>query len=77
LTDKPFNVNFFCHQPAVLDAARDAAWVSHLQGHLDEFGGSISLPLKEIYQSFIVDTGMQQLVLELPPAVVSFHFGLP
>ncbi|MFX5656705.1 nitronate monooxygenase, partial [Acinetobacter baumannii] len=54
-----------------------AAWVSHLQGHLDEFGGSISLPLKEIYQSFIVDTGMQQLVLELPPAVVSFHFGLP
>lgn len=77
LTDKPFNVNVFCHQPAALDAARDAAWIKHLQGHLDEFGGSISLPLKEIYQSFIVDTDMQQLLLEQPPAVVSFHFGLP
>ncbi|MCP1573889.1 nitronate monooxygenase [Herbaspirillum rubrisubalbicans] len=77
LTEKPFNVNFFCHQPAVLDAARDAAWIQHLQAHLDEFGGSISLPLKEIYPSFIVDTDMQQLMLEQPPAVVSFHFGLP
>ncbi|MRT31235.1 nitronate monooxygenase family protein [Herbaspirillum sp. CAH-3] len=77
LTDKPFNVNVFCHQPAALDAARDAAWIKHLQGHLDEFGGSINLPLKEIYQSFIVDSDMQQLLLEQPPAVVSFHFGLP
>ncbi|WP_044530577.1 NAD(P)H-dependent flavin oxidoreductase, partial [Herbaspirillum sp. B65] len=55
----------------------DAAWIQHLQAHLDEFGGSISLPLKEIYPSFIVDTDMQQLMLEQPPAVVSFHFGLP
>ncbi len=77
LTAKPFNVNFFCHQPAQLDATRDAAWLQHLQGHLDEFGGSITLPLKEIYQSFKVDTGMQQLMLEQPPKVVSFHFGLP
>ena len=25
-TDKPFNVNFFCHVPPVGDAARETAW---------------------------------------------------
>lgn len=77
LTERPFNVNFFCHQPAQPDAARDAAWLAHLQPVLAEFGGTISTPLKEIYRSFAVDTEMQQLLLEQPPAVVSFHFGLP
>lgn len=77
LTDQPYNVNFFCHQPAVLDAARDEAWLRHLHPFIEEFGGHIGAPLKEIYQSFVVDTDMQQLMLEQPPAVVSFHFGLP
>src|SRR5512141_561719 len=25
-TDRPFNVNFFCHAPPAPDAAREAAW---------------------------------------------------
>ena len=29
-TDRPFNVNVFCHQPAVADAAREAAWLAQL-----------------------------------------------
>lgn len=77
LTEKPYNVNVFCHQPAVLDSERDRAWLAHLQPLLDEFGGRIAAPLKEIYQSFNTDTQMQQVVLEHAPAVVSFHFGLP
>ena len=27
LTDKPFNVNLFCHQPAVHDAVRESQWL--------------------------------------------------
>jgi nitronate monooxygenase len=77
LTKRPFNVNFFCHQPAQLDAAKDAAWLAHLKPLLDEFGGTVTLPLKEIYTSFVVDDEMQQLLLASPPAVMSFHFGLP
>lgn len=77
LTTRPFSANFFCHTPAQLDATKDAAWIKHLQPFLDEFGANISLPLKEIYQSFTSDTEMQNLLLQQPPAVISFHFGLP
>ncbi|KAF1041269.1 MAG: Nitronate monooxygenase [Herbaspirillum frisingense] len=77
LTAQPFSVNFFCHWPAELDADKDQAWIRHLQPYLDEFGGEIATPLKEIYKSFVADRAMQTLMLEQPPAVVSFHFGLP
>src|SRR5205085_7138185 len=29
-TDRPFNVNVFCHRPAAADAAREAAWLARL-----------------------------------------------
>ncbi|MBB3211814.1 nitronate monooxygenase [Herbaspirillum sp. Sphag1AN] len=77
LTKRPFSANFFCHSPAQLDPGKDAAWIKHLQPFLDEFGATISPPLKEIYQSFVADTEMQNLLLQNPPAAISFHFGLP
>jgi hypothetical protein len=33
--------------------------------------------LSEIYQTFIGHAPMLELLLDLSPAVVSFHFGLP
>lgn len=77
LTDKPFNLNFFCHRPAQQDASRDQEWTNHLAPYFAEFGGALSTPLKEIYKSFIVDDDMQRLMLTAKPAVISFHFGLP
>lgn len=77
LTARPFNVNLFCHRPAQLDESIDAAWGQHLQPFFDEFAAGLSLPLQEIYQSFVADRGMQELLLSQPPAVMSFHFGLP
>ncbi len=77
LTLRPFSVNFFCHRPAQADAVRDQVWSEHLRPYFDEFGGALALPLREIYQSFVTDTDMQQLLLEAPPAAISFHFGLP
>src|SRR5947209_13063186 len=37
-TDRPFNVNFFCHTPPVPDAGREAAWRATLAPYYQEFG---------------------------------------
>ncbi|GGC77543.1 NAD(P)H-dependent flavin oxidoreductase [Undibacterium terreum] len=77
LTDRPFSVNFFAHTPAKQDAEREARWMEHLQPFFAEYGVTPRPALKEIYQSFVTDTDMQQLMLQERPAAVSFHFGLP
>ena len=37
-TDRPFNLNFFCHTPPVPDAAREAAWRAALAPYYAELG---------------------------------------
>lgn len=37
-TDKPFNVNFFCHEPPTPDAAREATWRAALSPYYQEYG---------------------------------------
>ncbi|MCD0503534.1 NAD(P)H-dependent flavin oxidoreductase [Bordetella petrii] len=77
LTAKPFNVNVFCHAPARRDAAREAAWLAHLAPLYAEAGATPPTNLHEIYKSFVGDGEALELLLELRPAVASFHFGLP
>lgn len=77
LTDKPFNVNLFCHRPAQADPARESAWLAHLQPFFAEFGATAPASISEIYTSLVVDEAMQEMLLQERPAVVSFHFGLP
>ncbi|WP_374378264.1 NAD(P)H-dependent flavin oxidoreductase [Dongia sp.] len=75
-TDKPINLNFFCHEPPVPDAAREAAWRQRLRPYYLELGidpdgnipGSNRTPF---------DDSLCRMVEEFRPAVVSFHFGLP
>ena len=75
-TDRPFNLNFFCHAPPVPDAEREAAWRARLTPYYEEFGldpaavsaGPGRLPF---------DGETAGLLEELRPPVVSFHFGLP
>ena len=76
-TDGAFNVNVFCHKPAVHNREREATWLDGLAPVFKRFELEPPSELNEIYSSFIVDTAMQELVLELKPPVVSFHFGLP
>ncbi|HEY5636102.1 MAG TPA: nitronate monooxygenase [Burkholderiales bacterium] len=75
-TDKPFNVNFFCHAPPAPDAAREAAWREALAPFFAEFGiDPASIPEGPGRAPFSAATAA---VLEaFPPKVVSFHFGLP
>ncbi|MBQ0831924.1 nitronate monooxygenase family protein [Marinobacter sp.] len=77
LTAGPFNVNVFCHQPALRNAGSEAAWLDHLAPLFAEAGIAPPSSLKEIYTSFIEDKKTQEVLLELKPTVVSFHFGLP
>ena len=77
LTDRPFNVNLFCHAPAVADAAREACWLEWLAPQFAQFDAAPPQALREIYTSFVEDVAMLAMLLEERPAVVSFHFGLP
>src|SRR5450830_414559 len=77
LTDRPFNINVFCHAPAVRDARREAAWLAHLAPLFAELGAPLPAQLDEIYPTFVGDEAAYSLLLEQRPAVVSFHFGLP
>ncbi|NHI01966.1 nitronate monooxygenase family protein [Oceanimonas sp. MB9] len=77
LTDRPFNVNVFCHAPARRNASLEADWLAYLTPLFAEQGIEPPARLEEIYTSFNHNRPMQDLLVELRPAVVSFHFGLP
>lgn len=76
-TDRPFQVNVFCHQPAVADAAREGAWLTRLGPEFARYGAKPPVRLTEIYQTFLTDDAKLAVLLAERPAVVSFHFGLP
>lgn len=76
-TDKPFNVNLFCHAPGVPDAARDKRWTQALAPTFAQFGAQPPEHLHEIYRSFVNADDVADMLSEERPALVSFHFGLP
>jgi nitronate monooxygenase len=75
-TTKPFNVNFFCHTQPEPSVERETAWRAALSPYFAELGidphavptGSGRLPFS---------SEAAEILVELRPAVVSFHFGLP
>jgi nitronate monooxygenase len=76
-TERPFQVNVFCHKPAVADAAREAAWLSRLGPEFARYGAKPLARLTEIYPSFLTDDAKLALLLAERPPIVSFHFGVP
>ena len=75
-TDRPFNVNFFCHRPPPADAARDAAWRDRLAPYFHELGADpASIPGGPGRLPFNAEAA--EVLAEFRPPVVSFHFGLP
>ena len=77
LTNRPFNVNVFCHRPATPNAMVEAAWIEHFRPEFAALGAEPPGALREIYQTFRGNAAMMALLLETRPAIVSFHFGLP
>lgn len=76
-TARPFNVNLFCHRPAVANDSVERAWIDRFRGLFAEYGAAPPEHLSEIYQSFVTDDAMLRMLVAERPAVVSFHFGLP
>jgi nitronate monooxygenase len=75
-TSKPYNVNFFCHAEPVADAAREAEWRATLAPYYKELGiDPASIPAGPGRLPFGKEAA--DVLEELRPAVVSFHFGLP
>src|SRR5690349_5016552 len=75
-TNKPYNVNFFCHAAPQPDAASESAWRDRLRRYYDELGVDIaSTQLDMARRPFSHD--LADVLSEFRPPVVSFHFGLP
>jgi nitronate monooxygenase len=74
-TDKPINLNFFCHPTPQRDEASEAAWRKRLAPYYAELGLDPNAAAPAVIRSF--DADMCEAVIELRPEVVSFHFGLP
>jgi nitronate monooxygenase len=75
-TDRPLNVNFFCHTPPRDDAQREAAWRKALAPFYAEAGiDPASITAGPGRAPFSAEAAA--ILEEFRPAVVSFHFGLP
>lgn len=75
-TTRPFSLNFFCHATPRSDRARETRWEKRLEFYYAELG------IKQPHHSPNLipapfDGVMCDVVMELQPEVVSFHFGLP
>ena len=75
-TKRPINLNFFCHPPPRVDPAREAAWRQRLQRYYLELGLDPNQSVAGASRAPF-DEQACELVVELQPEVVSFHFGLP
>ncbi len=75
-TSRPLNLNFFCHRPPVPSNAREAAWRARLKPYYEEFGIDPGAPVPSSNRAPF-DAAFCEIVEELRPQVVSFHFGLP
>jgi nitronate monooxygenase len=76
LPGKPVHLNFFCHQEAPDNPDKDRAWLEHLSPYFAELGvAPPPLPLPAGHPPFGEETC--QVVENLRPNIVSFHFGLP
>jgi nitronate monooxygenase len=75
-TAKPVNVNFFCHTPTEPDPEREAAWRARLSAYYTELGLDPSAAAPAVNRAPF-DEAMCEIVEDLKPEVVSFHFGLP
>jgi nitronate monooxygenase len=75
-TDRPYNVNFFCHTAPLVDPQREAGWRAELAPYYAEYGiDADSIPAGARRDPFSAEA--LEVLQAFTPAVVSFHFGLP
>src|SRR6476619_5620789 len=75
LTNRSFNLGFFCHDAPEVTPEQERAWRSRLAPYYSELGvdpASASAPNRAPFDEEICDA-----VVAAGPKVASFHFGLP
>jgi nitronate monooxygenase len=72
----PLNMNFFCHKAVDSTAEQEAGWRKRLTPYFRELGLDPDASIAAANRAPF-DSVMCELVEELKPEVVSFHFGLP
>ncbi|MHC2618746.1 nitronate monooxygenase [Bradyrhizobium huanghuaihaiense] len=72
----PINMNFFSHKPRELSAEAEARWKQRLASYYAEYGLDPATPIAAANRAPF-DAAFCEVVEELRPEVVSFHFGLP
>ena len=75
LTDRPFNLNFFCHDSPELSDLDAAGVREDLRPLYEEL--ELGSPPEPAIAAIAFDEGRLAALLEITPAVASFHFGLP
>ena len=75
-TSKPINVNFFCHTSPQVDVEKEACWRKELTPFYHELGIDPSAIAPGAGRTPYSQQAAEVLA-ELKPEVVSFHFGLP
>ncbi len=75
-TDKPYNVNFFCHTPPTPDPEVEARWRTTLAPYYQELDVDLNdAPTGASREPF--SDAMADVLETFKPPIVSFHFGLP
>ena len=72
----PINMNFSCHKVADADRAQEAVWKRRLLPYYNELGLDPDAPVN-VANRAPFDGTMCEVVEELKPEIVSFHYGLP
>ncbi|KDD70704.1 NAD(P)H-dependent flavin oxidoreductase [Pseudomonas mandelii] len=75
-TQRPINVNYFCHQTPAADEQRAQDWKNLLEPYYRELGVDFDAPTP-VSNRAPFDSAACEVVEEFRPEVVSFHFGLP
>jgi len=75
-TEKPINVNFFCHTPATPNVEQNTKWLELLQPYFDEYGINAD-DIKTGLGRRPFSHDIADVLEEFKPSIVSFHFGLP
>ncbi len=74
-TNRPINVNFFCHRPPFFDDQKAATAQARLKPFFLELGLGEVPDVAPLHSPFGEE--MFEAVMATRPGVVSFHFGLP
>ena len=73
---RPFNLNFFCHTMKTPDPLARERWKRFLSAHYER----LEIDINEVPESRLrvpFDEEICEVLEEVMPEVVSFHFGLP